>query len=95
MRATQAALGRTLPAEVLAAIDSCRRTRRCRAKTAHDRQALYLAHKWVLALRRKAAVAGDGAWLPWPLARDFRDGRWVYAPYVEALYAWYRAEHGL
>jgi hypothetical protein len=58
MPATQAALGHSLPTEVLAEIDSWRRPRRRRAKRDHGRQALYLAQKWVLTLRRKAVVAG-------------------------------------
>jgi hypothetical protein len=46
MYATQAAL--PLPRDVLAEIDSFRRPRVRRAKTAHTRQRLYLAQKWAI-----------------------------------------------
>jgi hypothetical protein len=96
MRATQAALGRSLPAEVLAQVDSYRRARRRRAREERGRQALYLAQAWVLALRRKAALTGrQDVWLPFPLAHDFTEGEWAHRPYIQALYAWYREQYGL
>jgi hypothetical protein len=96
MRATQAALGRALPMDVLAEIDACRRARRRRAREGHDRQALYLAQAWVLGLRRKAALTGrQGMWLPWPLASEFVEGQWVHQTYIQVLYAWYREQYGL
>ena len=96
MRATQAALGRALPMDVLAEIDAYRRARRRRARTECDRQALYLAQAWVLGLRRKAALTGrQDVWLPFPLAREFVEGQWVHQAYIQALYAWYREQYGL
>jgi hypothetical protein len=46
MYATQAAL--PLPSDVLAEIDSFRRRRAYRTKTAHSRERLYLAQKWAI-----------------------------------------------
>jgi hypothetical protein len=90
MRATQAAMGNLLPADVLAEIDAYRRPRRRRDWKDHTRQAIYLAQKWVITLRRKSVVVGRPVnWLPWPEASDFHDGRWVYEPHVQQLYDMY------
>jgi hypothetical protein len=88
MYATQAAL--PLPADVLARIDSFRRRRVHRDKTAHSRQRLYLAQKWAHSLRRKAAVLGEDVLVPFPLAWDFPDGEFRYAAYFRELFAWFR-----
>jgi hypothetical protein len=89
MYATQAAL--PLPADVLARIDSFRRRRARRDKTAHERQRLYLAQKWAHSLRRKAAVLGEDVWIPIPLGWDFPGGEFRYAAYFRELFAWFRA----
>ena len=91
MIATQAAL--PLPRDVLAEIDSFRRRRVRRAKTAHTRERLYLAQKWALSLRRKAALLGEDVWIPFPMAWDFRGG-FRYEAYFRELFAWFR-ERGL
>jgi hypothetical protein len=90
MIATQAAL-RVLPPEVLARIDSFRRRRARRAKTVHARERLYLAQKWALSLRRKAAALGEEVWIPFPMAWDFRDGEFRHATYFCDLFAYFRA----
>jgi hypothetical protein len=89
MFATQAAL--PLPRDVLAEIDSFRRRRVRRAKTAHSRERLYLAQKWALSLRRKAAVLGEEVPIPFPMAWDFREGEFRHEAYFRALFAWFRA----
>ena len=89
MIATQAAL--PLPRDVLAEIDSFRRRRVRRAKTAHTRERLYLAQKWALSLRRKAALLGEDVWIPFPMAWDFADGEFRHATYFRELFAWFRA----
>ena len=61
-----------------------------RAKTVHARERLYLAQKWALSLRRKAAVLGEDIYVPFPLAWDF-DGEFRYAAYFRELFAWFRA----
>jgi hypothetical protein len=63
--ATQAALG-ALPPDVLAEIDSFRRRRARRAKTAHARERLYLAQERAISLRRKATALGAEVWIPFP-----------------------------
>jgi hypothetical protein len=88
MFATQAAL--PLPADVLARIDSFRRRRARRSKTAHSRERLYLAQKWAHSLRRKAFVLGVAVEIPIPLAWDIVDGEFRYAEYFRALFAWFR-----
>jgi hypothetical protein len=92
MFATQAAL--PLPRDVLLEIDSFRRRRVRRAKTAHRRERLYLARKWAISLRRKAAALGADVWIPFPAAWDFRDGEFRHGAYFRELFAWFRA-HGL
>ncbi len=92
MFATQAAL--PLPAEVLARIDSFRRPRARRARTAHSRERLYLAQKWAMSLHRKAFLLGVAVEIPIPLAWDIVDGEFRYAAYFRALFAWFR-ERGL
>ena len=89
MFATQAAL--PLPAEMLAEIDGFRRRRVRRAKTAHSRERLYLAQKWALSLRRKAALLGRDIFVPFPMAWDFADGEFRHATYFRELFAWFRA----
>jgi hypothetical protein len=90
MFATQAALS-SLPRDVMLEIDSFRRHRIRRARTAHDRQRLFLAQKWALSLRRKAVVLGEGVWIPFPMAWDFRDGEFRHAAHFRELFAWFRA----
>ena len=89
MYATQAAL--PLPRDVLAEIDSFRRPRVRRVKTAHTRERLYLAQKWALSLRRKAAALGEDVFVPFPMAWDFRDGEFRHEAYFRELFAWFRA----
>ena len=85
MFATQAALGNVFPPDVLAEIDSFRRRRVRRAKTAHRRQELYLVQKWCQALRRKMAASGIAVFIPYAVAWNFEDERlrggirWLYA----------------
>jgi hypothetical protein len=90
MYATQAAL-RALGADVVSHLDTFRRRRVRRAKTVHARERLYLAQKWALSLRRKAAVLGEDIFVPFPLAWDFPDGEFRYAAYFRELFAWFRA----
>ena len=89
MFATQAAI--PLPAEVLAEIDGFRRRRVYRERTAHSRERLYLAQKWALSLRRKAALLGRDIFVPLPMAWDFADGEFRHATYFRELFAWFRA----
>jgi hypothetical protein len=89
MFATQAALA-PLRADVLSLIDSFRRRRIRRAKTVHNRQRLYLAQKWALSFRRKAAILGEEIFIPFPMAWDFVDGEFRYAAYYGELLAWFR-----
>jgi hypothetical protein len=77
MFATQAALG-ALPRDVLAEIDSFRRRRVRRARTARDRH-------------RKAAVVGEDLSIPFPMAWDIVDGEFRYAAYYRELFARFQA----
>ena len=88
MFATQAAL--PLPRDVLAEIDSFRRRRVRREKTAHSRERLYLAQKWALSLRRKAALLGQDIFVPFPMAWDFVDGEFRHAARFRWLFAYFR-----
>jgi hypothetical protein len=90
MFATQAALG-ALPPDVLSEIDSFRRRRARRTKTAHARERLYLAQKWAISLRRKATALGAEVWIPFPLSWDRVGGEFRYAAYFRDLFAWFRA----
>jgi hypothetical protein len=92
MFATQAAL--PLPPNVLSEIDSFRRRRVRRVKTAHAREHLYLAQKWALSLRRKAVALGVVIPVPFPMAWDFREGEFRHEAYFREPFAWFR-ERGL
>jgi hypothetical protein len=61
-----------------------------RARTAHSRERLYLAQKWALSLRRKAALLGEDIFVPLPMAWDFAGGEFRHAAYFRALFAWFR-----
>jgi hypothetical protein len=63
-------------------------------KTAHTRERLYLAQKWALSLRRKAAGLGEDIFVPFPMAWDFPDGEFRHEAYFRELFAWFR-ERGL